>query len=179
MWNVVVHSLTLYLNSLQIFTLFHHIMPIKHVFLVKHPYFQFLPVSPGFCRLKLAGLNRFLPAGLNRSGRNQTTLPGLACQLCPKSQEHPPAMSYVLMAGLWLHLISASNWPAPASSHLWLVTGHWRPGGQVTQWRCSWCLWPLLSSERRELRSDKCDPISHRGAIIREKVGDILQLLAD
>ena len=74
MWNVVVHSLTLYLNSLQIFTLFHHIMPILHVFLVKHPYFKFLPVSPGFCRLKLAGLNRFLPAGLNRSGRNQTTL---------------------------------------------------------------------------------------------------------
>ena len=78
MWNVVVHSLTLYLNSLQIFTLFHHIMPILHVFLVKHPYFKFLPVSPGFCRLKLAGLNRFLPAGLNRSGRNQTTLDMLA-----------------------------------------------------------------------------------------------------
>ena len=39
-------------------------MPILHVFLVKHPYFKFLPVSPGFCRLKLAGLNRFLPAGL-------------------------------------------------------------------------------------------------------------------
>ena len=83
MWNVVVHSLTLYLNSLQIFTLFHHIMPILHVFLVKHPYFKFLPVSPGFCRLKLAGLNRFLPAGLNRSGRNQTTL--FSC-LCPLTQ---------------------------------------------------------------------------------------------
>ena len=49
-------------------------MPILHVFLVKHPNFKFLPVSPGFCRLKLAGLNQFLPAGLNRSGRNQTTL---------------------------------------------------------------------------------------------------------
>ena len=29
-------------------------MPIKHVFLVKYPYFKFLPVSPGFCWLKLA-----------------------------------------------------------------------------------------------------------------------------
>ena len=66
MWNVVVHSLTLYLNSLQIFTLFHHIMPILHVFLVKHPYFKFLPVSPGFCWLKLAGLNRFLPAEIKQ-----------------------------------------------------------------------------------------------------------------
>ena len=61
MWNVVVHFLTLYLNSLQIFTLFHHIMPTLRVFLVKHPYFKFLVVSPGFCRLKLAGLNRFKP----------------------------------------------------------------------------------------------------------------------
>ena len=49
-------------------------MTIKYVFLVKHPYFKYLPVSPGFCRLKLASLNLFLPAGLNRFGRNQTTL---------------------------------------------------------------------------------------------------------
>lgn len=42
---------------------------------------------------------------------------------------------------------------------------HWRPGGQLTQW----CLGPILSAER----SEKCYPISHRGAIIREKVGDI------
>ena len=50
------------------FTNIHLISPYyanKHVFLIKHPYFKFLPVSPGFCRLKLAGLNRFLPAGLN------------------------------------------------------------------------------------------------------------------
>merc|ERR1711983_305337 len=58
----------------------HLFMPIEHVFLAKYAHFKFLPVSAGFCRLKLAGLNRFLPASLNRSGRNQTTLSVTALQ---------------------------------------------------------------------------------------------------
>ena len=68
----------------------------------------------------------------------------------------------------WLHLIWASDWsvqpPLPCD---WSLShySHWRPGGQLTQW----CLGPILSAER----SEKCYPISHRGAIIREKVGDI------
>ena len=36
-------------------------------------FLQNMPIL-GFCLLKLAVFNRFLPAGLNWSGRNQTTL---------------------------------------------------------------------------------------------------------
>ena len=65
------HTVSGYLNT---FTFLHHIMPINHLFIAKDPHFMFLPVSPTFCWLKLCGLNRFLSASLNWSGRNQTTL---------------------------------------------------------------------------------------------------------
>ena len=81
-----------------------------------------------------------------------------------------------------------SSWPDYDSSHLrfWLVSssllspviGQWSletrwSGDAVTLLRVSRTIFEQREAQSWEVRSVKCDPISHRGAIIREKVGDI------
>ena len=82
-----------------------------------------------------------------------------------------------------------SSWPDYDSSHLsfWLVSssllspviGHWSmmetrwSGDAVTLLRVSRTIFEQREAQSWEVRNVKCDPISHRGAIIREKVGDI------